>query len=136
MSNGLSGMGFGVPAAIAAQLVAPAKPALAVVGDGGMLMMVHDLALIRELALPVIIVVLLDRSLSLIRVSAERRGFPPCGVDFTPPDFARIAQAFGIAGQRATSIAATKACVETALTKRIPFLIEVPIDHREYYELV
>jgi acetolactate synthase-1/2/3 large subunit len=136
MSNGLSGMGFGVPAAIAAQLVYPEKSVLAVVGDGGMLMMIHDLALIRELALPVVIVVLSDRSLSLIRVSAERRGFPPYGVDFTPPDFARIAQAFGIASQRATSIAAARVCLETALTKRIPFLLEVPIDYREYYELV
>lgn len=136
MSNGLSGMGFGVPAAIAAQLVAPEKPVLALVGDGGMLMMVHDLALIRELGLPVIIVVLSDRSLSLIRVSAERRGFPPYGVDFNPPDFVRIAQAFGIAGQRAMSIRAAKTCVETALAKRIPFLLEVPIDYREYYELV
>jgi acetolactate synthase-1/2/3 large subunit len=136
MSNGLSGMGFGIPAAIAAQLVAPGKPVLAVVGDGGMLMMVHDLALIRELALPVIIVVLSDRSLSLIRVSAERCGFPPYGVDFHPPDFARIAQAFGIASQRATSIRAARACIETALAKRIPFLLEVPIDYREYYDLV
>jgi acetolactate synthase-1/2/3 large subunit len=136
MSNGLSGMGFGIPAAIAAQLVAPEKPVIALAGDGGMLMMVHDLALIRELALPVIIVVLSDRSLSLIRVSAERRGFAPYGVDFNPPDFARIAQAFGIASQRTTSIRAAKACVETALAKRIPFLLEVPIDYREYYDLV
>lgn len=136
MSNGLSGMGFGVPAAIAAQLVAPEKAVLAVVGDGGMLMMLHDLALIRELALPVIIVVLVDRSLSLIRVSAERRGFPPYGVDFNPPDFTRIAQAFGIGSQRATSIRAVQACVETAMAKRIPFLLEVPIDSREYSDLV
>jgi len=136
MSNGLSGMGFGIPAAIAAQLVWPEKRVLAVVGDGGMLMMLHDLALIRELALPVIMVVLTDGSLSLIRVSAERRGFPPYGVDFNPPDFARIGQAFGIAGQRASSVAAAKACVETALTKRIPLLLEVPVDYREYYDLV
>jgi acetolactate synthase-1/2/3 large subunit len=136
MSNGLSGMGFGIPAAIAAQLVAPDKAVLAVVGDGGMLLMVHDLALIRELALPVIIVVLVDRSLSLIRVSAERRGFAPYGVDFNPPDFTRIAQAFGIGSQRVTSIRAVQACVETALAKRIPFLLEVPIDSREYSDLV
>jgi acetolactate synthase-1/2/3 large subunit len=51
MSNGLSGMGFGVPAAIAAQLCHPQKHVMAVVGDGGMLMMLHDLVLIRELGL-------------------------------------------------------------------------------------
>ena len=50
------------------------KPVMAVVGDGGMLMMVHDLTLIRELELPIVIVVFTDRSLSLIRVSESRKG--------------------------------------------------------------
>lgn len=136
MSNGLSGMGFGIPAAIAAQLVRPGKPVLAVVGDGGMLMMVHDLVLIRELDLPIVVVVLSDRSLSLIRVSEERRGLAPYGVDFTPPDFAEVARAFGIGSRRVTSIAEAKSCVDHALTARIPFLIDVPIDYREYYDLV
>jgi acetolactate synthase-1/2/3 large subunit len=136
MSNGLSGMGFGVPAAIAAQLCHPQKPVIAVVGDGGMLMMLHDLVLIRELDLPILIVVLSDRSLSLIRVSEERRGFPAYGVDFTPPDFAAIAQAFGIAGQRVTSIDAAKSFAEKALTDRAPFVLDVSIDYGEYYDLV
>ncbi|HEY6392131.1 MAG TPA: thiamine pyrophosphate-binding protein [Bryobacteraceae bacterium] len=136
MSNGLSGMGFGIPAAIAAQLTNPERPVLAVVGDGGMLMMLHDLVLIRQLVLPIIVVVLSDSSLSLIRVSAERRGFPPYGVDFTAPDFAAIAQAFGIAAKRVTSISKIRECVDQALTKRIPFLIDIPIDYREYYDLV
>ena len=136
MSNGLSGMGFGVPAAIAAQLCHPQKPVMAVVGDGGMLMMLHDLVLIRELGLPILIVVLSDRSLSLIRVSEERRGFPAYGVDFTPPDFAAIAQAFGIAGRRVSSISEATTCAEKALTERAPFVLDVPIDYREYYDLV
>jgi acetolactate synthase I/II/III large subunit len=136
MSNGLSGMGFGIPAAIAAQLTNPEKPVLAVVGDGGMLMMLHDLALIRELGLPILMVVLSDRSLSLIRVSAERRGFPPYGVDFTPPDFAAVAQGFGIAAKRVTSLAELRSCVDKVLSQRIPFLIDLPIDYREYYTLV
>ncbi len=136
MSNGLSGMGFGIPAAIAAQLVYPERPVVAVVGDGGMLMMLHDLVLIRELNLPIVIVVLSDHSLSLIRVSAERRGFPPYGVDFTPPDFAGIAQAFGIAGKRAASVADAKTCMQQALAQRVPFVIDVAVDYREYYDLV
>jgi acetolactate synthase-1/2/3 large subunit len=136
MSNGLSGMGFGVPAAIAAQLCHPQKPVIAVVGDGGMLMMLHDLVLIRELSLPILIVVLSDRSLSLIRVSEERRGFPAYGVDFTPPDFAAIAQAFGIGGRRVGSIAEAKTCAEKALVERAPFVLDVPIDFGEYYDLV
>lgn len=136
MSNGLSGMGYGIPAAVAAQLVQPEKPVMAVVGDGGMLMMMHDLVLIRELKLPILIVVLSDRSLSLIRVSAERRGYPPYGVDFQPPDFAGAAQAFGIAARRAGSLEEVRAGVEQALSERTPFLLDVPVDYREYYELV
>jgi len=136
MSNGLSGMGFGIPAAIAAQLTNPEKPVLAVVGDGGMLMILHDLVLIRELGLPIVMVVLSDRSLSLIRVSAERRGFPPYGVDFTPPDFAAVAQGFGIAAKRIASLAELRVCIDKVLSQRIPFLIDIPIDYREYYSLV
>lgn len=99
-------------------------------------MMVHDLVLIRELNLPILIVVLSDRSLSLIRVSAERRGFPPYGVDFTPPDFAALARSFGIASRRAATIDEVRSAIGEALTERVPFLLDVPVDHREYYELV
>ncbi len=136
MSNGLSGMGFGIPAAIAAQLVSPGKPVMAVVGDGGMLMMLHDLALIRELKLPVIVVVLSDCSLSLIRLSSERRGFPPYGVDFQPPDFGAVAEAFGIAGRRASNIAELREHVSQALIERRATIIDAPIDYHEYYELI
>src|SRR5207237_7104838 len=101
-----------------------------------MLMMLHDLTLIREYGLPIVIVVFSDRSLSLIRVSEERRGIAPYGVDFCPPDFAAVAAAFGIASKRASTLAEVRTAVEKALSERIPFLIDVPIDYREYYELV
>jgi len=136
MSNGLSGMGYGLPAAIAAQLVFRERKVLAVVGDGGMLMMLHDLVLIRELQLPIIIVVLTDCSLSLIRVAMERRGFAAYGVDFRPPDFAAVANSFGIRGERVASVSEAKVAVEQALTKGSPLVLDVPIDFREYYDLV
>ena len=136
MSNGLSGMGFGIPAAIAAQLAHPDRQVLAVVGDGGMLMMLHDLTLIRELALPIAIVVFTDRSLSLIRVSEHRRGLAPYGVDFNPPDFAAIGEAFGIVSTRVAGIPDLRACLERALSRKTPCLIDVPIDFQEYYDLV
>jgi acetolactate synthase-1/2/3 large subunit len=136
MSNGLSGMGLGLPAAMAAQIMHKDKPVMAVVGDGGMLMMLHDLTLLRELGLPVITIVLVDRSLSLIRVSAERRGLSPYGTDFTPPDFAAVARAFGICGKRAGTLDQVKEAVEGALTSRTPLVLDVAVDYREYYDLV
>jgi acetolactate synthase-1/2/3 large subunit len=136
MSNGLSGMGYGIPAAIAAKLVYPDRPVMAVVGDGGMLMMTHDLVLIRELGLPIIIVVLADNSLSLIRVAQERRGYPPCGVDFHGPNFAAVANAFGIHGKRAETVADAQVALGRALDDRNSLVLEVPVDFREYYDLV
>ena len=136
MSNGLSGMGFGVPAAIAAQLTNPDRAVMAIVGDGGMLMMTHDLVLIRELGLPITIVVLKDNSLSLIRVAQERRGYAPCAVDFTSPDFVAIAEAFGISGKKAETVAEAQEELGNALHRRTPLVLEVPVDLREYYELV
>ena len=106
------------------------------VGDGGMLMMLHDLVMIRELRLPIVIVVFTDASLSLIRLAAERRKFEPVGVDFRPPDFAAAAQAFGIEGRRASSIAEARLLAEQALARRVPYLIEAPVDYREYREVI
>jgi acetolactate synthase-1/2/3 large subunit len=136
MSNGLSGLGFGIPAAVGVQLAYPGRPVLAVVGDGGMLMMLHDLALIRRLNLPIVVVVFSDSSLSLIRVSQQRRGLPNCGVDFPAPDFAAIAEAFGIRGRRAESVAAVRMEIERALAERFPVVLDVPIDPNEYEDLV
>jgi acetolactate synthase-1/2/3 large subunit len=136
MSNGLSSMGFGIPAAIAAQLAHPERTVLSVVGDGGMLMMLHDLALIRQRSLPIVIVVFRDSSLSLIRVSEHRRGIAPYGVDFDPPDFAAIASAFGLPATRASTLQQLRSAADAALAGRSACLIDLEIDHREYYDLV
>jgi acetolactate synthase-1/2/3 large subunit len=135
MSNGLSGMGFAIAAAVGAQLAYPGRAVLAVVGDGGMLMMLHDLAVIRRLNLPIVIVVFSDSSLSLIRVSQERRGLPNYGVDFAAPDFAAIAQGFGIRALRAESLATVRTEVDHALAEHSPLVLDVPIDPSEYYDL-
>jgi acetolactate synthase-1/2/3 large subunit len=136
MSNGLSSMGFGVPAAIGAQLARPQPRVMAIVGDGGMLMMAHDLTLIRELNLPIILVCLVDRSLSLIRVSQQRRGFPACGVDFVPPDFAAMAAAFGIRSESPKTLNDVKDAFGRALDESRPTLLHLEIDGREYDDLV
>jgi acetolactate synthase-1/2/3 large subunit len=136
VSNGLSGMGFGVPAAIAAQLACPERRVMAIVGDGGMLMMMHNLTLIRALNLPVVIVCLTDGSLSLIRVGEERRGIAPYGVDFPPPDFAAIANAFGIRGETIRHVKDAETSLSRALEGRYPTLLDVQVDLREYYDVV
>lgn len=136
VSNGLSGMGFGVPAAIAAQLTHRDRAVMAVVGDGGMLMMLHDLVLVRELALPIVVVVFSDSSLSLIRTSQRRRGLPNYGVDFRAPDFVTLATGFGIRGQRVDTAGDAGEALDRALAGREPLVLEVPVNLEEYYDLV
>ena len=132
MSNGLSGMGYGVPAAIAAKLQFPDRPAIALIGDGGFLMMLHNLTFLTQYRVPVVVVCFVDDSLSLIRVGQQRRRLEPYGVDFQAPDFAKIAGGFGVTGKRAASLSALSRAVEEAIRAREPAVVSVPVDAREY----
>jgi thiamine pyrophosphate-dependent acetolactate synthase large subunit-like protein len=110
----------------------PGRPVLSVVGDGGLLMMLHNLTFLRQYEVPVTIVCFVDASLSLIRVGQRRRGFEPYGVDFPPPAFETIAAGFGIDGARVDSLDALRRTVARALASGRPAVITVPIDGREY----
>lgn len=132
MSNGLSSMGYGLPAAAAAQLCFPQRAVCCVTGDGGMLMTLHMLEYLRRKRLPVVTVVLTDQSLSLIRLAQERRGLRPTGVDFRAPAFATVAQGFGIEARRVSTIGELSRAFAAALEAREPSLLDVPVDAREY----
>src|SRR5699024_6709935 len=66
-SGGLGTMGFGFPAAIGAQLGAPDELVVAIVGDGGCQMTAHELAVIKQWALPVKIVIVNNKALGMVR---------------------------------------------------------------------
>ena len=97
-SGGLGTMGFGLPAAIGAALVAPEATTLCFTGDGSLLMNVQELATLAELDLNVKIVLLDNAALGLVRQQQElfyQRRFVAC--EFAQPSrFVAIAQAFGM----------------------------------------
>lgn len=132
VSHGLSTMGYALPAAMAAKLEYPGRPAVAVMGDGGLAMVLADLETATRLRLPVVVVVLSDRSLYLIRMHQERKGFPADGVDFGPIDFAGIASGFGARGIRAATWAEFDDAVTAGLGEDRPTVIDVPIDPTDY----
>ena len=74
ISNGLATMGFALPAAIAAQLVAPDRRVVCLTGDGGLLMAAAELATVARLRLPIVIIVFDDGAPSLIQVKREQKG--------------------------------------------------------------
>lgn len=136
MSNGLSSMGYGVPAAMAAALQFPRRPIAALVGDGGMLMMAHNLPLLASLGLPILIVVFTDDSLSLIRYAQTRRRLPVYGTGFEAPDFADLAASFGIAGARATTLDEIRLHAGRALNSHAPYLLDARVDLHGYEDLL
>jgi acetolactate synthase-1/2/3 large subunit len=133
-SNGLGCMGYAVPAAIAAQLVHPERPVVAMLGDGCMLMTLGELAVAAERKLPLVIVVLNDAKLSLIALKQDKMKLQPRGVDFASPDFARIAEGFGAVGVRVETLAQFEAAFDRALAARTLTVIDAAIDPAEYWE--
>jgi acetolactate synthase-1/2/3 large subunit len=133
-SNGLCCMGYAVAAAVGAQLARPENRVVALVGDGSMLMALGDLALVAELALPIIVIVLNDDSLSLIKLKQKKLQLAPQAVDFTSPNFAGIADAMGGIGIRAHSIEAFESAFDEALGQRRFTVIEAMIEPAEYLE--
>jgi acetolactate synthase-1/2/3 large subunit len=132
VSHGLSTMGYALPAAMVAKLEHLGRPAVAVMGDGGLAMVLAELETAARLRLPIVVLVLSDRSLYLIRMHQERKGFQAGGVDFGPIDFAGIAAGFGARGFRATTWAEFDDAVTTGLNEERPTVIEVPIDPADY----
>ena len=136
MSNGLSGMGYGLPAAIGAKLARPDLPVLAALGDGGFSMNSQELETACRLAAPVIVLVIADQSYSLIRLGQLSRGLPRHGVDFGPIDNVATARACGAEGVRATTPDEIAEAARQALRAGVPFLIEVPLDPDTYRGIV
>ncbi len=136
VSHGLSTMGYAVPAAMAAKLEYPDRPVVAVMGDGGLAMVLSELETATRLRLPVVVIVLSDRSLYLIRIHQERKGVAPGGVDFGPIDFAGIAPGFGARGVRAATWKEFDNAVTAALQADRPTIIEVPVDPTDYRQML
>ena len=136
MSNGLSGMGYGLPAALGAKLARPERPVIAVLGDGGFAMTSQELETAKRMDAPLVVLVIADRSLSLIRLAQESRGLPNLGVDFGPVDAVRIAEAYGADGIRVSSLAELTLAVQKAARSRSSTVIEIPMDPELYRGLV
>ncbi|MBI3375836.1 MAG: thiamine pyrophosphate-binding protein [Betaproteobacteria bacterium] len=133
-SNGLGCMGYSVPAAIAAQLVHPDRPVVAMLGDGCMLMTQGELALAQERALPMVVVVLNDASLSLIKLKQSKMKHAARAVDFGVPDFAMVARGFGARGIRVECIEEFDAALAEAVASRRFTLIDALVDSSEYWD--
>lgn len=94
-SAGFCTMNAALPLAIGAKVADPSRRVFAVMGDGGLEMGIGELATLRDLGLPVTVVLFQDRSLALIALKQATAGLPSVGVTLGETDFAAVAQGFG-----------------------------------------
>ena len=89
-------MANAMPQAIGASFAYPGRQVIALCGDGGISMLLGDLATIAQYKLPVKIIVFNNRSLGMVKLEMEVAGLPDNETDMQNPDFALVAQAMGI----------------------------------------
>ena len=132
-SGGLGTMGFGFPSAIGAKVACPDDPVVSINGDGGFLMVCQELATIREYDIPVIAVVLENRTLGMVYqwqslLYDERHSQTLLG---NSPDFVKLSESFGINSVRITKPGETKEVLSSAIRDNEPILLDVVIDPNE-----
>jgi acetolactate synthase-1/2/3 large subunit len=122
-------MGYGVPAALAAALLRPTTPVVAFAGDGCFQMCGQELATMVQERLPIIVIVANNGMLATIRMHQERR-FPArvIGTDLVNPDFAALARAYGVHGERVDRTEEFTPAIERARSAGGPALIELITD--------
>jgi acetolactate synthase-1/2/3 large subunit len=129
IANGLAGMGFALPGAIAAKLVYPERRVVAVSGDGGFLMNVQELETAARLRTAVVNVIWEDRRFGSIAWKQQQRFGEHFGTDFQNPDFVKLAESFGLPAWRCGSAADFGQHLRHALSLDVPSLIVLPIDY-------
>jgi acetolactate synthase-1/2/3 large subunit len=132
ISNGLSTMGFALPAAIGAAIADRGRPVVALTGDGGLLMCVGELLTAVREKLRIIVIVFSDASLSLIEIKQQARKLPAGGVALGDTNWPALAESFGAAGFRASSESELAAAIAQASAHDGPSLIEAKIDRSNY----
>jgi acetolactate synthase-1/2/3 large subunit len=136
ISNGLSTMGFALPAAIGAGLLDRSRPVVALTGDGGLLICMGELATLARERLKVIVIVLNDSSLSLIEIKQKARKLPPAGVALGDLNWSRIADGFGIPAWSAGTVGELETALDRAAEADGPSLIDARIDRSNYPDIM
>ncbi|MDD1768537.1 MAG: acetolactate synthase large subunit [Methanomassiliicoccales archaeon] len=135
VSNGLIGMGIGVPGAIASKLTFPERKVVAVVGDGGFMMTSSELETASRMKAPFVSVIFDDRTYGLIKIRQEKNYGRTIGVDFGNPDFVKYAESFGADGYRVSSARELEEVLVKCLRDEALAVIDVPIDYAENVNL-
>jgi pyruvate dehydrogenase (quinone) len=124
-------MANALPQAIGAQVSHPGRQVISLSGDGGLAMLMGDLLSLRQLELPVKIIVFNNSSLAFVELEMKAAGILDFGTDLKNPHFAKMAEAAGILGLRAETSDQVRPMIEQALNHDGPALIEAIVSRQE-----
>jgi len=122
---GYGTLGFALPAAIGAKLAVPGRPGVVIVGDGGFLFTVGDLATAVQQKISLPIIVWNNSGYGQIRDDMNDWGYPTIGVDLDNPDFVALGKSFGCEACRPTSLEEFQNAITSALSCPAPTIIEM-----------
>ena len=126
-------MGFSLPAAIGAAVALPGTTTVAIAGDGGFVHTMGELAVARDLGLPLVAVVFVDGALGILRHQAEAMYGEDHFVRLGSIDFAALAEAFGVRARTIAHETDIDSAFEWALSLGGPALLAVNIDPEEVF---
>lgn len=129
LDNALATMGAGLPAGIATKMVNPHRKVLVVTGDGGFMMTLAELETAKRLKLDLTILILTDQSYGMIKWKQHSQRLPSFGLDFTNPDFVKLAESFGGKGYRLKKVTELKPTLEQCLKNKGLHIIDCPINY-------
>jgi acetolactate synthase-1/2/3 large subunit len=129
IANGLAGMGFALPTAIAAKLVHPDRRVVTVSGDGGFLMNCQELETAVRLRTPIVSIVWENGEFGSIKWKQDKEFGRHFDIGFGNPDFVKLAESFGMPAWRCGSAEDFGRLLEGALALDVPTVIVVPIDY-------
>ena len=132
-SGGFGAMGFGLGAAIGAQVGNPDSPVLHITGDGSFRMNCNELATEQYYHLPIITVVFNNGTLGMVRqwqTLIYNKRYSQTTLD-RAPDFVKLAEAYGLKGRRVTNVAELEDALKEALERKTGYIIDCAIDTDE-----
>ncbi|MFL2934096.1 MAG: thiamine pyrophosphate-binding protein, partial [Thalassobaculaceae bacterium] len=131
-SSALCTMGCSLPIATGVKLASPQRQVIAFTGDGGLEMVLGELVTLRDLKLPVIVVVFVDASLALIEKKQREMNYQNAGVDMHETDFSVLANALGGRGITVENREALETAIKNALASDIYTIIACKIPRGSY----
>jgi len=129
--NGFCSMGFALPGAIAASIVAPDRRVLGIAGDAGFLMNVQEMETAKRIGSNIVMMVWEDHEYGLIAWKQQDHFGRHTDLAFGNPDWLLLAKSFGWHGHHVKNASDLESCLDEAFEEQGPSLIVIPIDYRE-----